>query len=429
MDADPLLPEEYYRYHFPWEALAQLATLSGHPLEKREFAAEGDIYKRFIEAASARDLKAAALRVPDLASLHIGAIYDNGPALAGKKTPGKLSVPICKEMVFDIDLTDYGDLLDLTTPDGAVDLAACDRAWPHAAVAVFFLQAMLRDQFGYSRFLLVYSGRRGCHLHVLDDRARTASDEVRAAVASFVNVSLTVGPHARGTRDLRRMLAPYGYWDAIEYAFEELFVNSDHFESVSNVEEFVARLALDQDGARNLADDAAFKETPAEVWAYIKRVVTDISRLPKQRFVLDILKETIFAYVWPRIDFNVTSKMGHLIKTPWVAHPQTGRIAVPIDPTDYWRFDPSKVPSLSNLGPDFEAYADLKRWIWKDASQLEMWERPPPRRARKFAVRSRDEGDVEDLVPSPARAPQRPRSARFTRKVSPLVPAENVVTD
>ena len=426
MNVDALPPDVYYRLHFPWDALAQLATLSTHPLEKREFAAEGVIYKRFIEAASARDLKAAAVCLPELASLHIGAIYDNGPALAGKKTPGKLSVPICKEMIFDIDITD-NDLLDLTQPNGAVDLKACDRAWPHAAVAVFFLQAMLRDQFGYSRFLLVYSGRRGCHLWVLDERARTACDEVRAAVASFVTVSLTPGPHARATRNLLDMVKPHAYWDAVEYAFEELFVSTDYFESVRNIEEFVARLALTHDGARNLADDAACKETPAEVWAYIKRVVTDISRLPKQRCVLNIFKETILAYVWPRIDFNVTSKMNHILKTPWVAHPKTGRIAVPIDPKDYWRFTPSSVPSLSNLGPDFEAYADLKRWIWKDESQLEMWG-GAPRRARKFVVRRRDEADVEDLVPPPARAPQRPRSARFERKVSPLVP-ENMATD
>ena len=44
----------------------------------------------------------------------------------------------------------------------------------------------------------------------------------------------------------------------------------------------------------------------------------------------------------PRIDVNVTSQINHLIKSPFSAHPDTGKISIPID-IENQNFDPKLV--------------------------------------------------------------------------------------
>ena len=449
MDLDRLTPYEYYCRHFPFAALELLSTIHGDPLCNREFAIEGAYYKRYVEAKSERALRAAVLEMTSLKSIHIGPVCTERVSLVRRG----LATPVRKEFVVDIDLTDY-DFLSLTTRDDegneVVDLEACDAAWPFAAIGIFLLRWMLREQFGYERFMVVYSGRRGAHLWVLDERAMSATDEVRASVASSVNLELTKG----NTRATSRMLAfvdTYQLWDVVEHAFVDLVVEGDHFDNYGNLESFVDRLDLKHDGARNLGEDACNAGTPSEAWACIQRVVASIAKQLKQEWVADRLRETMLAYVWPRIDFNVSKATNHLIKCPYVAHPKTGRIAVPIDPDDYWRFDPRKAPSLANLGPDWEGQTDLARWIRRDKPQLpDLSEhfRPRPRRARRpnaapnaAPIPPTEVTDVEDLAgaaaprarirarsPSPIKAVPRPRAAAFVRKVSPLAVAAAVAT-
>ena len=44
--------------------------------------------------------------------------------------------------------------------------------------------------------------------------------------------------------------------------------------------------------------------------------------------------------MWPRLDFNVTKGLNHLIKAPFVAHPKTLRVAVPLRRDELMTFDP-----------------------------------------------------------------------------------------
>jgi DNA primase small subunit len=57
----------------------------------------------------------------------------------------------------------------------------------------------------------------------------------------------------------------------------------------------------------------------------------------------------VLEYSYPRLDVEVSKKLIHLLKSPFVVHPGTGRVCVPIDPRQLGEFDPLSVPTVTEL--------------------------------------------------------------------------------
>ena len=76
----------------------------------------------------------------------------------------------------------------------------------------------------------------------------------------------------------------------------------------------------------------------------------------KWRRTPHLISEIMIQYAYPRLDINVTKGMNHLLKSPFVVHPKTGKVCVPINPKVVEQFDPDNVPTITTLINEINAF-------------------------------------------------------------------------
>ncbi|KAI5289624.1 hypothetical protein KEM55_008786 [Ascosphaera atra] len=74
------------------------------------------------------------------------------------------------------------------------------------------------------------------------------------------------------------------------------------------------------------------------------------------RALLEAKQEIVLEYTYPRLDAEVSKKLIHLLKSPFVVHPGTGRVCVPIDVRRLDQFDPLSVPKVGELIVEINDY-------------------------------------------------------------------------
>lgn len=87
--------------------------------------------------------------------IDIGAVYNAPPNMHASIAN---FAPVHKELVFDIDMTDYDDIR--TCCSGA---AVCDKCWVLMSAAIKVVHSVLTRDFGFEHIFWVFSGRRGVH--------------------------------------------------------------------------------------------------------------------------------------------------------------------------------------------------------------------------------------------------------------------------
>jgi len=133
----------------------------------------------------------------------IGPVYTANPR--DRKTLRKSTAfrPVSKELVFDLDLTDYDEIRTC-----CVKTNICHKCWAFVTMAIKVVDATLRDDFGFQHIMWVYSGRRGAHAWISDKRARTMDDSKRRAVAGYLEV-IKGGSQSGKKVNVKRPLHPH----------------------------------------------------------------------------------------------------------------------------------------------------------------------------------------------------------------------------
>ena len=181
----------YYNRLFPFDLVHQWFSYGQQKVfSHREFsftiksAAGDEIYIRYQSFQDKNELEAAICKkCPD--KIDIGAVFSHSPA--DKNTvPSGTFQPESRELVFDIDLTDYDSVRNC----GCAGANICHICWKFMRMAVKVMDEGLKEDFGFKHIWWFYSGRRGIHCWVCDESARHLSDHERASIASYFSVSV-----------------------------------------------------------------------------------------------------------------------------------------------------------------------------------------------------------------------------------------------
>ena len=325
----------YYRTIFPaeavWTLFAQRADAAN-----REFACEVEIgegavvWKRYESCKSPEELR-RVVTGSAFKALHIGPSFSEAAHRA--RVPGV--VPMGKELVFDLDLQDvawFGVDKD--------DQQANDRFVRATFASCHVLIEILKEIMDFEHFLPVYSGRRGVHLWVLDERAFGWADEVRAALCAFVAAEPSKDdPKVISTHHMRKNPS-FGSMtqealcraeDVLIAPFQEGGVGLlDRKRDVTAFLDKVFDPEVDEKfehartETRALAMLASSGKTGWDAFGSIENA------LKNNKFWHNRLRDVVFSLTWPALDVGASAKQNHCTKSMFSLHAKTGRVAVPV---------------------------------------------------------------------------------------------------
>ncbi|KAF9613608.1 hypothetical protein IFM89_009434, partial [Coptis chinensis] len=323
---------------------------------RREFSytLENDIYIRFQSFNSAAQLE-SSIKNKCPFKIDIGPVYSVDPAKRHAYAQGSDNVftPVERELVFDIDMSDYDDVRYCCS--GA---DVCLECWPLMTIAIKVIDTTLRDDFGFNHILWVYSGRRGVHCWVCDGRARRLSNEQRAAITEYFRVYKGNENSHKKVSLTGPALHPFlvrSYTEVLNSFFEEkllpgqkLLATEERFEKILQlIPDDAVTAELRGKWLENRRSSISREDINVSRWQQLKHSLQ--SGKTKGHGLRRCVEEIVFSYTYPRLDLEVSKHMNHLLKAPFCVHPKTGRVCVPIDPNKCEEFDPTTVPTLSTL--------------------------------------------------------------------------------
>ena len=373
----PLL-KMYYQRLFPYEemfdwlsygcknATVVPAGAAGSDLiSRREISfTVGEVYMRYL-CFDDLDGMRAAIKAKQPHKIDIGAFYSSPPSRRHAVRDFK---PVQRELVFDIDLDDYDDVR--SGLGEGTHLEQTRAGWVFFTAACKVLDAALREDFGFKDILWVFSGRRGIHCWVCDERARALTDEGRTAVAQYLSV-VDGNEKAANRTNITVPLHPslQRAYEILEPIFVDGIIGDGTDFSVGGGQGLLGEDPAPWDKVLNLVPDssAGIRERIRTAWqkpgqsaeSRWAKLVLECDKAAtslQKKGSRDASKamrrapyEIVFVGCYPRLDVNVSTHRNHLLKSPFCVHPKTGCVCVCFNPEDVATFDPCTVPNLATV--------------------------------------------------------------------------------
>ncbi|KAG8513974.1 Nascent polypeptide-associated complex subunit alpha, muscle-specific form, partial [Galemys pyrenaicus] len=323
----PELLKLYYRRLFPYAQYYRWLNYGGvvkNYFQHREFSftLKDDIYIRYQSFNNQSDLEKEMQKMNPY-KIDIGAVYSHRPNQHNTVKLGAFQAQE-KELVFDIDMTDYDDVRRCCN---SADI--CSKCWTLMTMAMRIIdralkgkyQHSLNGDFGFKHCLWVYSGRRGVHCWVCDESVRKLSSAVRSGIVEYLSL-------VKGGQDVKKKV----HLSEKIHPFVSVFLND--------------LLPIHED----LQHGFQKHQSSLQRWEFLKKAVGKYQNNIKNDKCGPWLEwEIMLQYCFPRLDVNVSKGINHLLKSPFSVHPKTGRISVPIDLQKVDQFDPFTVPTISSI--------------------------------------------------------------------------------
>ncbi|XP_014399951.1 PREDICTED: DNA primase small subunit isoform X2 [Myotis brandtii] len=225
----PELLKLYYRRLFPYAQYYRWLNYGGvikNYFQHREFSftLKDDIYIRYQSFNNQSDLEKEMQKMNPY-KIDIGAVYSHRPNQHNTVKLGAFQAQE-KELVFDIDMTDYDDVRRCCS---SADI--CSKCWTLMTMAIRIIDRALKEDFGFKHRLWVYSGRRGVHCWVCDDSVRKLSSAVRSGIVEYLSL-VKGGQDVKKKVHLSEKIHPFVrsgqllVWEImLQYCFPRLDIN------------------------------------------------------------------------------------------------------------------------------------------------------------------------------------------------------------
>ena len=197
-------------------------------LKNRElcFTIQNDKYIRYQSFETLIQFQKRILKLVPI-KIDVGAIYNIQPRSYRENKETKDLIFQEKELVFDIDMSDYDDVRTCCTGSDI-----CSKCWKFIICGAKILDRILKEDFGFKKYFFDFSGRRGIHCWVCDKNACKLNDKGRLMIESYILYDRINDELAKGR--IKRRINKRKFADPIYPSFlEDLsIVKNDFYEII-----------------------------------------------------------------------------------------------------------------------------------------------------------------------------------------------------
>lgn len=314
----------YYSHFFPYSWFGQwLLTNSKYPLSQREFSYSEDMRNRYKTVENMEQLKQYLVHYcPN--KLDIGPVYNRSPIQRNDvnlDTQQKVAFfEEEKELVFDVDITDYDKQFSRSCCEPK---SMCAKCWPLMICAYRILKYFIIEEFNYQQYIAVFSGRRGFHLWISDEAVKQYTTMQRTNLLQEV------------TFDYSKLSHPtfqYIYTEYLLPCFEDMVIKQGYFDSQDKCLQICNQCDMDASTRDKLMNVLMEEKENNQRWKYFKQFMLHGTNNTDGLLTIAFQK-LIFNRIYPKLDEAVTKQMIHLLKAPYSIHPANGNICVHISET------------------------------------------------------------------------------------------------